>query len=110
MKLDYIAKLEDMLVPHLIKKNISLVVTFGNKFLAMIDGMVALAEKNLNFDNDHGTQASLAAFKGWMKRFIVTNYEIFLDHFKFHSDFVAQKYFNRDLITSTTSYLIKNNT
>ncbi len=33
------------------------------------------------------------AFKGWMTRFIVTNYEIYIDHMKSHSEFISQKYF-----------------
>jgi hypothetical protein len=34
------------------------------------------------------------SFKGWMKRFIVTNYEIYIDYFQGHSEFVAQQYFS----------------
>jgi hypothetical protein len=39
LKLDFITKLEEMLVPNLIPKNISLAITFGGKFLVMIDGL-----------------------------------------------------------------------
>ncbi len=109
LKLDFITKLEEMLVPGLIKKNIALVITLGNKFMTMIEGMVVMVEKNLNFQKEKGTQVSLKAFMGWMKRFIVTNYEIFLDHFKSHSEFVAQRYFNKELISQNAQYMIKHN-
>jgi hypothetical protein len=36
-----------------------------------------------------------------MKRFIVTNYEIYIDFFKAHSEFVAQKYFSKSLSANT---------
>jgi hypothetical protein len=40
MKLDFIHTLEELLVPTLMPKNISLVMTFGNKFLTMVNGFV----------------------------------------------------------------------
>jgi len=39
-------------------------------------------------------QSEVAGFKGWMTRFIVTNYEIYIDNFKSHGEFTAQKYFS----------------
>jgi hypothetical protein len=35
------------------------------------------------------SQSEASAFKGWMTRFIVTNYEIYIDHFKTHAEFTA---------------------
>jgi hypothetical protein len=48
LKLDFITKLEDILVPNLIPKNISLAITFGNKLVVMIEGLALMMEKNLN--------------------------------------------------------------
>lgn len=98
MKLDFITKLEEVMVPKLMSKNILLVMIYGNKLLCMIDGLVKFADKNLVSAKDTDNKQSMQAFNGWMKRFIVTNYEIFLDHFKTHSDFVAQKYFNKPFV------------
>lgn len=85
-KLDYIITLEEMLVPSLIPKNISLAITFGGKFLEMIKGLAEMMEQNLNINE---ASQKLVSFQKWMKRFIVTNYELFLDFFKTHSEFVA---------------------
>lgn len=42
-----------------------------------------------------------------MKRFIVTNYEIFLDYFKSQSDMTASKYFSKPLFNEQTSAMLK---
>jgi hypothetical protein len=47
MKLDYITKLEEMMVPKLITKNITLVMTSGNKLLSLIEGLIEMADKTL---------------------------------------------------------------
>jgi hypothetical protein len=41
------------------------------------------------------TQSEASAFKGWMTRFIVTNFEIYIDHLNNHAEFTAQKYFSK---------------
>eukprot|EP00347_Sterkiella_histriomuscorum_P021714 403333020 len=93
LKLDFYKTMEEMMVPILFKQNISFVMTLGSRMICMIDGVVD--QVDLNFSKDSQNKQQIQAFKGWMKRFIVTNYEIFLDHYKQHCDFVAQKYFNK---------------
>jgi len=84
--------MEEMIVPVLFKKNITFVMTFGSRLLVLIAGMCDMVDQNFK---DSANKSQVQAFKGWMKRFIVTNYEIFLDFFKHHSEFVGQKYLNK---------------
>lgn len=70
------------MVPKLMSKNITLVMTSGQKLLSMIEAFVEMADKNLFNQKDHENKQYLVAYVGWMNRFIVTNYEIYLDHFK----------------------------
>lgn len=83
-------------------------MVFGNKFLSLINGFTQLAEKNLATSNENESKMSMQAFNGWMKRFIITNYEIFLDYFKSHSDAIATKYINKPLFNEQTGILLKN--
>ncbi|CDW72803.1 UNKNOWN [Stylonychia lemnae] len=95
LKLDFYKTMEEIIVPTLLKKNISFVMTLGSRLIFMIDGLVDQVEENFNKESQNKQQ--ILAFKGWMKRFIITNYEIFLDYYKNHSEFVAQKCFSRTL-------------
>lgn len=90
-KLDFFKQLEDVTVPGLFRRNISFVMTLGGRLLHMIDGIISLAGTAGAMSEQ---QQQTEAFKGWMKRFIVTNYEIYIDYFQGHAEFVAQQYFS----------------
>ena len=81
-------------------------MTFGNKFLTMIDMLVKMLEKNL-VSQQGNKSGDITGIYRHIKRFIVTNYEIFLDFFKQHSDFIAQKYFNKMALNEATESMIR---
>ena len=90
-KLDFYKQLEDMIVPSLFTRNISFVMSLSNRLVALIDGVIDQVDRNFNKGGlpGGGSSNQMQSFKGWMKRFIVTNYEIYIDFFKAHSEFVA---------------------
>jgi hypothetical protein len=87
LKLDFYKTLEETIVPDLFRKNISFVMTLGTRLITMIEGICDMV--NSNFNKDSANKQQVQSFNGWMRRFIVTNYEIFLDYFKQHSEFVG---------------------
>ena len=89
-KLDFYKTLEDMVVPTLFQKNISFVMTLSKRLSTMIDGIIQQVENTLKMGQQQmASQSEATAFKGWMTRFIVTNYEIYIDHLKTHAEFTA---------------------
>ncbi len=79
-----------MVVPALFTKNISFVMTLSKRLTTMIDGIIQQVENTLiTGKKQMSSQSEATAFKGWMTRFIVTNYEIYIDHFKTHAEFTA---------------------
>ncbi|TNV84480.1 hypothetical protein FGO68_gene2070 [Halteria grandinella] len=102
-KLDFYKQLEDMFVPLLFNRNISHVMIMSNRLLMMIDGIIESVTPQKQMAASEA-QLQLQAFKGQMRRFIVTNYEIYIDFLKGHSEFVAQRYFSKNFsISSRTS-------
>jgi hypothetical protein len=107
-QLDFYKQLEDMLVPALFNRNITYVMTLSNRLSYLIDGIIYSIS---NYVQDKsGSKSSIEvmdSWKEWMNRFIVTNYEYYIEHFKSHSEFIAQTYFSNTL---NANNLAKTNT
>lgn len=63
-------------------------MTISSRINTLIDGMIETIEKNL-YGKEARSKNEVQSFKGWMTRFIVTNYEIYIDYFKNYADFIA---------------------